>query len=383
MPDTSTNRTRWWGAAAGVVALALVGTGIWSRSHTEQRLGVVAANAAVPSVALIRPQAGASEDALTLPASLQALNAAPIHARTSGYVRQWFVNIGAPVRRGQVLAVLEAPEVEQQLAAARADLQTARANQQLASTTAARWTQMLAKDAVSEQEADERRGELAARTAVTAAAQANVRRLEATIGFTRLRAPFDGIVTTRTAEIGALVTAGNAAAQPLFTVADVRRIRALVRVPQAYSARVRPGMAVTLTVPELPGRRFAATLTTTAGAVDPSSGTVLVEVQAPNGDRALKPGAYAQASFPIRGTGSAVTLPPSALLIGQNGTRVAVLGRGNRAELRTVAIGRDLGRLVEIRSGLRPTDRVIDSPPDSLESGDEVRVIANGGGGAR
>jgi RND family efflux transporter MFP subunit len=382
MPDTAPNRRKWWGVAAAALAVALVGSGIYSRIHAEQRLTGVAASASVPTVNLIAPKAGANHDTLTLPANLQALNNAPIYARTSGYVRQWLVNIGDTVHRGQVLAVLDAPEVEQQLAAAQADLQTARANQQLANTTAQRWTTMLAKDAVSQQETAEKRGELAARTAVTAAAQANVRRLQATIGFTRLRAPFDGIVTTRNAEIGALVTAGNAGAQPLFVVADVNRIRALVRVPQGYSADVKPGMEVTLALPEYPGRSFTATLTRSAGAVDPSSGTVLVELQSSNADRALKPGAYAQASFPIHGGGNALTLPPSALMVGQDGTRVAVLRADGRAELRKITIGRDLGKTVEVSAGLSLNDRVIDSPPESLQTGDQVRV-AQGGANAR
>ncbi|MDG2535907.1 efflux RND transporter periplasmic adaptor subunit [Sphingomonas sp. HITSZ_GF] len=382
MPDTAPNRRKWWGVAAAAVAVALVGSGIYGRIHAEQHLASVAAGAAVPTVNLIAPKPGTNHDTLTLPANLQALNNAPIYARTSGYVRQWLVNIGDTVHRGQVLAVLDAPEVEQQLAAAQADLQTARANQQLANTTAQRWSQMLSKDAVSQQETDEKRGELAARTAVTAAAQANVRRLQATIGFTRLRAPFDGIVTTRNAEIGALVTAGNAGAQPLFVVADVNRIRALVRVPQGYSADVKPGMEVTLALPEYPGRTFTATMTRSAGAVDPSSGTVLVELQASNGDRALKPGAYAQASFPIHGGGNALTLPPSALMVGQDGTRVAVLRADGKAELRKITIGRDLGKSIEVSAGLSPNDRVIDSPPESLQTGDPVRV-AQGGANAR
>jgi RND family efflux transporter MFP subunit len=382
MPDTAPNRRKWWGVAAAAVAVALVGSGIYSRIHAEQELTTVAASASVPTVNIIAPKAGTNHDTLTLPANLQALNNAPIYARTSGYVRQWLVNIGDTVHRGEVLAVLDAPEVEQQLAAAQADLQTARANQQLANTTAQRWTTMLAKDAVSQQETDEKRGELAARTAVAAAAQANVRRLQATIDFTRLRAPFDGIVTTRNAEVGALVTAGNANAQPLFVVADVNRIRALVRVPQGYSADVKPGMEVTLALPEYPGRSFTATLTRSAGAVDPSSGTVLVELQSANADRALKPGAYAQASFPIHGGGNALTLPPSALMVGQDGTRVAVLRADGKAELRKITIGRDLGKTIEVSAGLSANDRVIDSPPESLQTGDAVRV-AKGGGNAR
>jgi RND family efflux transporter MFP subunit len=380
MSEPGDRRLKFVGIAAGVLALLAAGGGIASRMATRDRLTQVAQAQSLPSVTIVHPARGGGEGGLTLPANLQALNSAPIYARTTGYVRQWLVNIGDPVRRGQVLAILDAPEVEQQLAAARAELLTARANQGLAATTAQRWQTMLAKDAVSRQETDERVAEAAARSAVTQAARANVARLAALSGFTRLRAPFDGVVTTRTAEIGALVVSGTSAAQPLFTVADVSRMRALVRVPQVNSAAMRPGTAVTLRLPEYPGRDFAATLTRTAGAVDPASGTVLVELQAANGDRALKPGAYAQATFPSSSAAGALSLPPSALIVGGGGTRVAVLGRGDRVTLRTVTISRDLGRTVEIGAGLSPTDRIVDSPPDSLESGDAVRVMNPGGG---
>ncbi|MGK6321412.1 efflux RND transporter periplasmic adaptor subunit [Sphingomonas sp. DT-204] len=370
------SRLKLAGGIAALAALAVVGGGIYSRVQSKETLANWTEAQAIPSVTLIRPTPIAASDALTLPANLQALNSAPIYARTTGYVRRWLVDLGDTVRRGQLLAILDAPEVEQQLVAARADLQTARANQQLASTTAQRWSTMLAKDAVSKQETDEKLGDLAAKTAVTNAARANVARLQALTGFTRLIAPFDGVVTSRSAQIGALVTAGNAADAPLFTVADVGRMRAYVRVPQLYSAQIRPGMAVKLTLPEYPGRSFDATLTRTAGAIDPSSGTVLVELQAPNGDRALKPGAYAQASFPLRGAGNTLTLPPSALIIGERGTQVALLGPNGRAVLRTVTLGHDQGKVVEITAGLSANDRVIDNPPDSLQTGDPVRPIA-------
>jgi RND family efflux transporter MFP subunit len=379
MSEGGNGRLKLAGGIAAVVAVAIVGAGIATRAHSEHNLSAWTADQAVPSVALIHPQATTSSDALRLPANLQALNSAPIYARTTGYVRRWLVDIGDPVRRGQVLAILDAPDVDQQLIAAQADLQTARANQQLAGTTATRWSTMLAKDAVSAQETDEKRGDLAAKSAVTNAARANVARLQALQGFTRLIAPFDGIVTSRSTEIGSLVVAGNASSTPLFTVADVSRIRAYVQVPQAYSGQIHAGMDVTMTLPEYPGRTFTATLTRTAGAVDPKSGTVLVELQAANGDRALKPGSYAQAAFPLQGASGKVTLPPSALIIGSGGTQVALLGPGNKAQLKTVTIGRDMGKVVEIATGLSANDRVIDNPPDSLQTGDPVKVLANAG----
>ena len=366
------------GIGAAAIAVAVVAVGVGARWNNDRQLASWTADQATPTVTVLRPTPAKAEGALTLPASLQALNSAPIYARTSGYVRKWFVDIGDTVRRGQTLAVLDAPEVDQQLAAAEADLQTARANQSLAATTAQRWQTMLAKDAVSKQETDEKIGDLAAKTAVTNAAAANVRRLRFQQGFTRLIAPFDGVVTTRSADIGALVNAGNASAPPLFTVADVSRIRAYVKVPQVYSAQIHPGMHVALALPEYPGRTFDAELTRTADAVDPNSGTVLTELQAANGDRALKPGAYAQASFPLSTSGNAFTLPASALIIGEKGTQVAVVGPDGRAQLKTITIGRDQGNVVEISAGLSASDRVIDNPPDSLQSGDKVQIAAAG-----
>ena len=370
------------GIGAGVVAVAIAAAGIATRSRSEHRLAGWTAAQATPTVSVIRPQAARSGAALTLPANLQALNSAPIFARTSGYVRKWYVDIGDTVRTGQTLAVLDAPEVDQQLLAARADLQTAQANRQLAASTAARWQNMLSKDAVSKQETDEKVGDLAAKTAVSNAARANVSRLQFTQGFTRLVAPFGGVVTSRSTDIGNLVTAGTAASTPLFTVSDVTRMRAFVRVPQSYSAQVHPGMHVTLTLPEYTGRTFDAVLTRTAGAVDPRSGTVLIELQAANGDRALKPGAYAQASFPLAATSNAVTLPASALITGEHGTQVALLGADGRARLKTVTIAQDRGAVVEIGAGITASDRVIDNPPDSLQTGDAVRTGSDGAGRA-
>ncbi|MET0339023.1 MAG: efflux RND transporter periplasmic adaptor subunit [Caulobacter sp.] len=373
LKSDNSRQTRWM-IAAGLIAVTAVGVGVAVRMNQQRKLSAWTADQAVPTVMIIHPKAAKDSDELRLPATLQALNTAPIYARTSGYVRSWAVDIGQPVREGQVLAVLDAPEVEQQLIAARADLQTALANRQLAATTAERWNAMVAKDAVSRQAADEKLGDLAARTAAADAARANVARLEAMMGFTRLVAPFDGVVTTRNAQIGALVAAGAAGSPPLFTVSDVSRIRAFVRVPQLYAARVRPGQQVALNLPEYPGRPFNAQVTRDAGSVEPSSGTVLVELQAANGDRALKPGAFAQAQFQISGAASAVTLPPSALIIGADGAQVALRGPDGRAVLRKVAIGRDHGATVEIASGLTAKDDVIDNPPEALQNGDPVRV---------
>jgi len=380
MSENGNSRLKIGGGIAAVVAIGIVAAGVATRAGSEQRLATWTATNAVPNVTVIRPTPAAASDALRLPASLQALNSAPIYARTTGYVRRWLVDLGDPVRRGQVLAILDSPDVDQQLAAARADLQTARANQQLAATTATRWSTMLAKDAVSKQETDEKAGDLAAKTAIANAANANVRRLGALQGFTRLVAPFSGVVTSRSTQIGALVTAGTAASTPLFTVADIGRMRVYVRVPQPYSGAFHPGLHASLNVPEYPGRDFDIEMVRSAGAVDPQSGTVLMEFQASNGDRALKPGAYAQVKLPLGAgsPGAGVRLPPSALIIGANGTQVAVLGPDGKALLKTITIGRDNGDNVEISAGLSANDRVIDNPPDSLQSGDAVRTAKPG-----
>ncbi|MDE1150210.1 MAG: efflux RND transporter periplasmic adaptor subunit [Azospirillaceae bacterium] len=374
MSDRGNSRLKLVGAVVAVGALAAVGTGIVGRRQDEHKLATWTAEQAVPAVATIKPSPIKSGGVLTLPAALQALNSAPIYARTQGYVQRWLVDIGDNVKAGQTLALLDAPEIDQQLAAAKADLQTALANQNLADSTAKRWSGMLAKDAVSKQETDEKLGDLAAKTAVTNAAKAQVLRLEALAGFKLLVAPFDGVVTSRSVQIGALVNAGNAAAQPLFTVADVSRIRAYVRVPQQSSAGLKEGMAVKMSLPEYPGRAFTAKLTRTAQAIDPASGTLLVELQIANDDRALKPGAYAQADFPLQGESKTVTLPPSALLFGEHGMQVAVLGADGKAELRPVTLGHDQGKVIEVTAGLGADETVIDNPPESLRTGDAVRL---------
>jgi RND family efflux transporter MFP subunit len=364
------------GIGAVVVALVVVGVGITTRIHATNQLSADSQQAALPAVAVVTPTANTGGDGLVLPGNIQAYNSAAINARTTGYVRKWLADIGDRVQAGQTLAILDAPELDQQLASAKADYQTALANRNLASTTSRRWQSMLAQDAVSRQEADEKAGDLAAKSAVANAALANVRELSALHDFTLLKSPFGGVVTSRSAQIGALVVAGNAASQPLFTVSDVQRMRIYVRVPQVSSAQVHPGMQAVLALPEFPGRDFPATLVRSAGAVDAQSGAVLVELQADNRDGALKPGAYANVRFAVQGTGSGMRLPGSAIIYGGNGPTVAVVGSDSRVTLRPVKIARDEGKTVLVSVGLRPGDRVIDSPPDSVRTGDKVRVAA-------
>ncbi|HEY4545243.1 MAG TPA: efflux RND transporter periplasmic adaptor subunit [Pedomonas sp.] len=373
-PDT--RALKRFGIGAAIVALGVVAIGTASRLHATDELRQTAAEAAVPVVAVVAPSSDAGGGVLSLPGNVEAYNTAAIYARTNGYVRRWLVDIGDTVRAGQTLAVLDAPEVEQQLAQAEADYQTALANQKLASTTARRWSALLAEDAVSQQEADEKSGDLSAKTALAEAALANVRRLKALQSFTQLVAPFDGVVTSRSAQIGALVVAG-AAAQPLFTIADTHRMRIYVRVPQSYSAQVKPGLSATLALPEFPGRSFPAKVTRSANAVDPKSGAVLVELQADNADGALKPGAYAQVEFSLdAGHAQSLRLPGGSVLYGNDGPTVAVVDDKGQVTVKPITIARDEGRSIIVTGGVAPTDRVIDTPPDAIQTGDFVKVQA-------
>ena len=377
MPEAPAPRSlARYGIGAAVIALAVVAVGIGARVSSDHHLATVADDNAVQSVDIVRPSKSGAGEGLVLPGNVQAYNSAAIYARTNGYVRRWLADIGDRVAAGQTLAILDAPEIEQQLAQAQADYQSAAANQSLARTTAVRWDAMLAKDAVSKQEADEKRGDLAAKSALANAQLANVRRLRALQGFTRLEAPFAGTVTSRSAQIGALIVSGTTATPPLFTISDVHRVRIFVKVPQGYSAQVHPGLHAALTVPEYPGRSFDAELTRSAGAVDAVSGSVLVELQIDNRDGALKPGSYAQVRFPLAAAGP-ITLPASALIVREDGTSVAIVGPDGRVRIRPITIARDEGAAVEISDGLTGNERVIDTPPDAIANGDMVRVAGS------
>jgi RND family efflux transporter MFP subunit len=375
--DTGTGGLKRLAAGVAVVALIAAGVGVAMRLHATAGLRNTAQEASVSNVSAVIPRYASGEDELVLPGNLQAYNSAAINARTSGYVKRWLSDIGDNVRQGQALAILDAPDLDQQLIQAQADYQTALANQHLAETTNTRWKTLLTKDAVSQQDADQRAGDLAAKIALSHSALANVKRLQATQGFKTLYAPFDGVVTSRFAQIGALVVAGNIATQPLFTVSDMHRMRIDVRVPQAYSAMMHKGVTATLTLPEYPGRKFMATLTRSAEAVDANSGAVLVQLEADNADRALKPGAFAQVHLNLGDKASGqpeVVVPGSAILYGAAGPQVAVVDGQGHVSLRSVTIARDKGSTVLLSGGIAVTDHVIDSPPDAVRDGDTVHV---------
>jgi RND family efflux transporter MFP subunit len=368
-------RLRLAGVITLLLALSAAGAGIYSRVHEEQVLRDKADADAVPTVSLVDPVHGEDRQQLVLPGNVQAYYDAPIYARVPGYLKKWYVDIGTPVKAGDLLAEIETPEIDQQLLQARADLATAQARDKLAASTAKRWNDMLASQSVSKQEADEKSGDYEAKAAAAAAARANVDRLQALASFKRIVAPFDGVVTARHTDIGALINAGSSSGTELFRVADTHKLRIYVQVPQTYADEVGKGMRALLRVPEKPGQEFPATVVSTSTAISENSRTMLVQLEADNTQGKLISGSYADVHFNLPAEAGVVQLPVTALLFRQHGMKVATLGPGERVVLKNIQIGRDLGTSVEVVSGLDPTDRVIDSPPDWLAQGDSVHVM--------
>ena len=365
-------------AVTGIaVAVIVVVSGVAVRAVGARDLRTWTSEQTVPTVNLVQPRAASSGSTLDLPSRLEAFSRAPIFARVSGYLKSWNVDIGGQVKAGQLLAVIESPELDQQLIQARADLATAQANAALAATTAKRWQALLGTDSVAKQDVDDRTGDYAAKKAVVAAAQANVERLVATKGFERIIAPFDGTVTSRDTDIGALINAGSGGVgQELFTVSDVKQLRVYVQVPQNYAPIVQVGTVATLTVPEYPGQKFTARVIASANAVNAASGTTLVQLLVDNSNGKLMPGGFASLQFKLPVQANAVRIPASALVFDARGLRVATVDANNHVAFKTVTISRDFGDAVEIGSGLTAADRVIDTPPDGLIDGDSVKVAA-------
>lgn len=360
------------GGIAALVAAVIVGAGVLSRSHDAGEAQRWSDARSIPVVHLVPVTSAAATGTLSLPGTLAAWNAARLYARVSGYVASWSRDIGAVVPAGTALARIDTPELDQQIGQARADLLSAQAHDQLARSTAARWNDLLSTRSVSQQEADEKNGELAVRNAAVTGARANLGRLLALKAFATVRSPFAGVVTARNAEIGDLVGPGSGA-QPLYQVADLSRIRVYVNVPQNNSAAIRSGMIATLTVPDFPGRTFQARVLGSSGAISGQSGAFQVQLLTDNPSDVLKPGGYAQVSFDVPG-GTGVQIPSSALVFRAAGTQVALVGQDGRVRLRHIVLGRDLGQTVEVASGLSASDRVVDNPPDSITDGELVRV---------
>jgi RND family efflux transporter MFP subunit len=372
------------GLIAGILIVVLllaaalgvsIHSGIRTRVEATGTLAHDTQQSAVPLVTVEHPQSIAPSQELVLPGNAQAFVSAPIYARTNGYLKRWYADIGEHVKTGQLLAEIDSPEIDQQLAQARADLATAEANLRLARITADRYQNLLKSDSVAKQDVDEKIGDRDAKQATGDSAAANVKRLVDTQAFEKVLAPFDGVITARKTDIGNLIDSGaNSVGKELFDLAATDKLRVYVNVPEVDSQAARPGVQVDLTLEEFPGRRFRGTVARTADAIDPTSRTLLTEVDYDNTRGELLPGAYVQAHLRLPSGGVTVTIPVSALLFRAEGLRVGVF-RAGRAELLPVTLGRDFGTTVEVVAGLRTSDWVIANPADSLTTGTPVRMV--------
>jgi len=364
-----------FGIAAALGLGAVVVNGIWSRQASEARLKEWTDAQAVPTVSVLNPTTGANKTSLDLPGRLEAYSRAPIYARVGGFLKAWYVDIGAPVKAGQLLAEIEAPDLDQQLLQAKASLASAQASEQLATVTAGRWQQLGGANTVSRQTVDEKTGDLTVKQALTKAAQAAVDRLEVLSAFKRITAPFDGIVTTRNTDVGALIGAESSSGLALFVISDVNKLRLNVSIPQRYVPAVKLNSAVQITVPEYPGKVYNGVVEASARAVDAQTGTTRMQVVVDNANGELMPGAFANTRIELPSSMQSLAVPSGALIFDQKGLRVATVDANSKVVLKSITIARDLGQIVEIGSGLTAQDRVIESPPDGLANGDAVRVI--------
>jgi RND family efflux transporter MFP subunit len=363
----------------GLIVVAMIGAAGWgvvARTGAHAALEAQTSERAITKIVMIKASSGPKGEDVVLPGTVQAYLEAPIFARTSGYVKAWYTDIGAPVTKGQLLAEIDTPEVDDQLRQAEADLATAEANDKLAGSTAKRWQTLAATDSVSRQENDEKAADAAAKTAVVAAARANVARLRELESFKRVVAPFDGIVTARKTDVGALINAGSGIGPELFHVADTNRLRVYLQVPQAYVPLVKVGTTATLHFIEFPRRDFPASVVRTAEAMDPAARTLLVELQVDNAKHELLPGGYTEAHLAIAPTSGTARLPINTLLFRAEGLRVAKVDTGGHVSLVPVTLGRDYGTEVEIVNGVTADEQVVLNPPDSLHEGQLVRVTA-------
>jgi RND family efflux transporter MFP subunit len=329
----------------------------------------------VPTVAVFHPLAQAGAEDLVLPGTLQAYVESPIYARTNGYLRKWYHDIGTRVAKGELLAEIDTPEVDQQLMQARADLVTAQANANLSQITAKRYGELLKTDGVSKQEVDNAEGDLAAKRATVQSSEANVRRLEETKLFQKIYAPFSGVITQRNVDIGTLVNAGNGGtSQQLFFLAQTDPIRVFVNVPEAYAPSIHRGLGAYLELTQFPGQKFQGEVVRTAEAIDLATRTLLTEVDVPNKTGQLLPGGYAQVHLEIKVQGQRLQVPVNALLFRSEGLRAVIVDANHRVRLQPLAIGRDYGTSLEVLNGLKSDDLIVLNPPDSIESGQEVHV---------
>jgi RND family efflux transporter MFP subunit len=357
-----------------VVAIALAVWGEVSRVLARSSLSKETAESAITTVVTVTAERSALGEELVLPGAVQAFIEAPIYARTSGYLRSWNTDIGTQVTRGQLLAEIETPEVDQQLSQAQADLATARANETLSNSTNARWQGLLTTESVSKQDAEEKSGDSAAKKAAAASAAANVARLHDLESFKRVVAPFTGVITARNTDIGALINAGQSAGSELFRIADTHKLRIYVRVPETFAAVTRPGLEAELRFAEQPNRTFAAKTVRTSNALDPILRTLQVELELDNAKGEIFPGAYAEVHFKLPASAQTLRLPANTVLFRAAGLQVATLDGDQRVKLKSIVQGRDFGNTIEVLSGLEPNDRVVLNPPDSITNGVQVRI---------
>ncbi|MGC1106844.1 MAG: efflux RND transporter periplasmic adaptor subunit [Candidatus Acidiferrales bacterium] len=366
-----------WILLALAIIAAIVIFGVLSRSRAEGELKKDTATLAVPTVSIIHAERSAPQQEIVLPANIQAYSDAPIYARTNGYLKHWYVDIGAHVKKGELLADIDTPEVDQQLQQARSDLSTAEANHHIAQITANRYQGLLNSESVAKQDVDNAVANMQATQTQVQAAQDNVKRVEDLQSFEKIYAPFDGVITARNIDVGDLINAGSAGpAQELFHISAINKLRVYVSVPQIYSAAARPGTKAYLILPEFPSRKFPGTLVRTANAITPASRTLLIEVDVNNSSGTLLPGAYAEVHIGIPGKASTYIVPIAALIFRSQGIQLATVDDGKHAKLVSVTLGRDFGTRVEVVSGATDQDSIIVNPPDSLVDGEEVRINA-------
>ena len=367
-------RTMLVALVAALLGVGLAAFGIVSRQQAVANLQQIAAARAIPMVEVAAPAPRSGDTAIELPGRLEAYARAPLFARVSGYVARWHADIGAKVKAGEILAEIEAPDLDQQLFQAQSDLANAQANEQLANVTNQRYQALLPNATVSRQAADEKAADLAAKRAFVRSQEANVARLQALAQYKRVVAPFDGVVTARSTDVGALINAGSAVGSELFVVSDTNRLRLYVSIPQSFLTGIEPGTAARLIVPERPGKSYAARVEARSGAIDPATGTMRTQlvVENPNGE--LIPGSFATVHFHVSPEPGYFAVPASAVIFDKGGLRVAIVTGDSRIALRKITVARDLGNTVEVSSGLGADDRIVQSPPDDLRDGDHVAV---------
>jgi membrane fusion protein, multidrug efflux system len=370
----SRRRLGIFAVVAGIGAVLVVVTGIKAREESSAKLREWTDSQAIPTVAVAQPDAKVLNATIDLPGRLEAYYRAPIFARVSGYLKSWNADMGAKVKAGQVIAEIEAPDLDQQLLQARADLASQQASAKLSEATLTRRKTLIASNFVSMQEIDERSADLSNKLAAVNSGQANVERLEALAGYKKITVPFDGVVTARDTDVGALINAGGGSGPPMFVISDIRKLRVYVNVPQSYVPAIKLGAKAVISMPEYPNRTFDATVEASSQSVDAGSGTTRMQLALDNSRGELMPGGYANVRLSLQRDSVPLHIPASALIFNQSGLRVATVGSDDKVLFKTVTIARDLGKDIELASGISPQDRVIVAPPDGIADGDQVRV---------